>query len=234
MKTLILAALFFLSSCSFFSSHKSQDRTYSYLTGKGLVNPTTQEIKQALVRESSMAGGNYQISAYPYTHTLIEAMVREAAQQRGLNSEQQKEMKTSLENLYLIDKTCFHFAYEVLRFKLSSRLENWKLFVVDKAEQEYTTTWNAPDLVKAPILSRKIVSGDKLEKWQSSGVACTPATLKLTSGFSVKVAPEFVQFPFPKSVRVYWDFPEIEIVDGQAQEVPTEKKKRNHRSYRGW
>jgi hypothetical protein len=232
MKTLILFfSISLLSSCSFFSPNP-KDRTYSYLTGKGLKNPTTDEIKTALLRNSSMSGGNYQFNAFPYTYTLIDAMVRETTQLRGLTKDQQQTLKDSLEEKYLLDKTCFNFSYEVTRFEQSSRLQDWSLAIVDKEDQEFATQWSDEDLKKKPVVSKRNVAGDKLNKWLSSGVACTQASPKLASGFGIKVTPKFVQFPFDKSAKLFWEFPEIKIVDGQAQEV--EGKKKSFRSYRGW
>lgn len=222
---------FLTSGCALFSS-SGPDRTYTYLTGKGLKNPSSMEVMDALTRDSSMSGGNYQIKAYPYTYTLIEAMVREAAEQRGLNPEQQKSLKENLTKKFLAQKTCFHFNYQVLRFNKSSQLKNWKLAILDKKDQEYPTDWNGDDLKVSAVKTKKVVAGDRLDQWLGEGTACTSATPALKSGFGIKVTPDFVQFPFDKSAKIYWEFPEIRIVDGEEEVV--EDKKKSYRSYRGW
>jgi len=228
---LLFVSILLLNSCALFSPN-SKDKTYSYLTGVGLNNPMPEQVKKALTRASSMSGGNYQFKAYPYTYTLVDSMVREAAAQRGLNEKQQMDLRNRLEKKYLADRTCFHFSYEVLRFAESSRLQDWKLSIVDVSEQEFPAQWLEEDQLKKPVRTKKIVAGDKLDKWLSDGAACTEASPKLSSGFGIKVTPKFVQFPFDKTAKVYWEFPEIKMIDGQAQEV--EGKKKNFRTYRGW
>jgi hypothetical protein len=81
-------------------------------------------------------------------------------------------------------------------------------------------------------MTRKIRSGDRLEQWLGDGVACTYAKPQLNKGFGLKIKPNFVQFPFDSTAKLFWEFPEIKIVDGE--EVKVEKKKRSYKSYRGW
>jgi len=228
---IIFTILPLLSSCALFSPNEP-DETYRYLTGQGLENPKTVDIKNALMRDLSMAGGNYSLKAYPYTRTLVEAMSREKADLLGLPPKHIERYAKQMEKDFIDDKVCFYFEYEVLRFEKASRLENFKLALLDKEDQSYPLQFIEEDLGKQPGLSKVLRSGDRLPKWFGSGIACTKANPSLNKGFGLKVEPTFVQFPFDKMASMYWEFPEIKIVDGK--EVKIHKKKKNYKSYRGW
>lgn len=229
--TLLLSSVVLISSCAFFSP-APEDQTYRYLTGEGLSEAKPKEFEKALSRERNMAGGNYLVKAYPFTEAYLVAKAREQANLRGLNAIEEQKVLDALREKYTADKTCFHFNYEVLLHDKSSRLEHWKLNLIDDKDQEYPLEWNSDDLKRSPIMTRKIRSGDKLEQWLGDGVACTYAKPSLNKGFGLKITPNFVQFPFDKTAKLFWEFPEIKIVEGK--EVKVEKKKRSYKSYRGW
>lgn len=223
--------LLLTSSCAFFSP-APEDQTFRYLTGQGLKSPTPKEFEKALSREREMAGGNYFVKAYPFTEAYLKAKAREQAEIRGLNALQEQKVLDNMREKFTKDKTCFHFNYEVLLHQASSRLEHWKLNLIDETDQEYPLEWKKEDLNRSPVLTRKIRSGDRLEQWLGDGVACTYARPKLNKGFGLKIRPNYVQFPFDKTAELFWEFPEIKVVDGK--EVKVEKKKRSYKSYRGW
>lgn len=228
---LIASLIQFLTGCAYFTP-APDDQTFQYITGKNVDNATPNQFEKALTRSRSMAGGNYIVKAFPYTDSYLKAIVRHQSRQRGLTAMEENKVLKKLEAEYTKDKTCFQFRYEVLRYDQSSRLENWKLSLLDSKDEEYPLTWQEADLERAPIMTRVLRSGDKLEQWLGDGVACTYAKVKLNSGFGLKVQPNYVQFPFDSVAKIYWEFPEIKIIDGK--EVKVEKKKKSYKAYRGW
>lgn len=229
--TLTLLLTIGLSSCAFFKPIPD-DQTYQYITGKNVENASPSQFEKALTRSRSMAGGNYIVKAFPFTDSYLEALVRQQSRQRGLTSIEENKVLKKLKSEYTKDKTCFQFRYEVLRYDQSSRLENWKLSLLDSKDEEFPLTWQESDLERAPVMTRVLRSGDKLEQWLGDGVACTFAKVKLNSGFGLKVQPNYVQFPFDSVAKIYWEFPEIKVINGK--EVKVEKQKKSYKSYRGW
>ncbi len=229
--SLPLVCLIATSSCAFFGP-KPEDRTLEFITGKGVEKATPSEFEKVLTRSSSMSGGNYIVSAFPYTDSYLKAVARHQRQHRGLTPLEEKQVLEKLQKQYTENKTCFQFRYEVLRYDQSSRLENWKLSLINSKDEEFPLTWQEEDLERPPVMTRVMRSGDRLEQWLGDGVACTFAKTKLNSGFGLKVRPNYVQFPFDSIAKIYWEFPEIKVVDGK--EVKVEKKKKSYKAYRGW
>lgn len=221
-----------LSNCALFSS-KDTDLTYKYLKGEGVESAKPAEFEKVLSREMYMAGGNYHIVAFPYTNSYIRALANEQAQLKGLSKAEKKQILDHLSKKFTERNTCFNFKYSVLRFNQVAQLKDWKITLLDKLGQEYPLKWKNGDLEKSPIMTQVQQSGDRLEKWLGDGVACTEAKPVLNSGFGLKVRPMYVQFPFDSYGDLYWDFPEIKMVDGEEVEVFKGKKK-NYKSYRGW
>ncbi|GEM_PF-2071829 len=220
-----------LTSCAFFSPNP-EDNTYQYLTGEGVESASPDQFEKALTRATDMAGGNYTVSAYPYTESYLKSLSNHQAHIRGFNPIEAQKYLESLQVKFNKGRTCFNFRYEVLRFNQSSELKNWQIILLDKTGLEYPLTWDKEDLKKAPVMTRVLRSGDNLEQWLGDGVACTTAEPQLNSGFGLKVKPSYVQFPFDATAKIYWEFPEIKIVDGK--EVKVEGKKKSFKPYRGW
>lgn len=220
---------FFVLSCGT-SSTKIPDTTYKFINNEKmdkLINSVSPaEVEKVLSREIYMAGGNYHISAFPYTHSYIEALSNEQARLKGLNSKEKEKFSRHLNQSLVKNKLCFNFKYSVLRFNQVSRLKSWKIFFFDNAGNEYPLSWKQDSMEKAPIVTFVQQSGDKLEKWLGDGVACTTANITLSSGFSLKVIPQYVQFPFDSYAQLYWDYSEGEQAPG--------KKQRGFKSYRGY
>ncbi|MCF8059050.1 MAG: hypothetical protein K9K67_07125 [Bacteriovoracaceae bacterium] len=229
--TLKIFLLFSLVSCAFFTRNP-KDRTFEFLTGKGVEAASPEQFEKALARTTYMAGGNYQISAFPYTESYLKSLAKNHTHTRGLTPIESQKYLKSLQEKFSEGKTCFKFRYEVLRFNQSAELKNWQIILLDKTNQEFPLTWRNGDLEKAPVMTRVLRSGDNLEQWLGDGVACTNAEPHLNSGFGLKVKPSYVQFPFDSTAEIYWEFPEIKIVNGK--EVQVEKKKKAFKSYRGW
>lgn len=228
----LLLALPLLSGCAFFSS-KDSDLTYKYLKGEGVETAKPSEFEKVLSREMYMAGGNYHIVAFPYTSSYVKSLALEQASLKGLSAEETKKIQEFLEDKFTSERTCFNFRYSVLRFNQVAQLKDWRITLLDKKGDEYPLKWKKVDLEKSPVMTRVRQSGDHLEKWLGDGVACTEAQPILNSGFGLKVRPQYVQFPFDSYGDLYWEFPEIKMVDGQEVEVQTGKK-RNFKTYRGW
>lgn len=225
----ISATLF--SSCAFFAPAET-DLTYKYLKGEGVEEAKPQEFEKVLSREMYMAGGNYHIVAFPYTNSYVESLAREQAHLKGFSPSERDRILHHLKEAFTERRTCFNFKYGVLRFNQVAKLKDWRVTLLDKDGQEFPLKWKEKDLEKAPVMTRVNRSGDNLEKWLGDGVACTDAQPRLNKGFGLKVRPQYVQFPFDSYADLYWDFPEIKIVNGE--EVEVKKKARNYKGYRGW
>ncbi|MCR9205458.1 MAG: hypothetical protein NXH75_12825, partial [Halobacteriovoraceae bacterium] len=171
--------------------------------------------------------------AFPYTSSYVRSIANQQAQLRGLSQSEKNQILAHLEKKFTERATCFNFKYSVLRFNQVAQLKDWKITLLDKLGNEYPLKWRNGDLEKSPIMTEVQQSGDLLEKWLGDGVACTDAKPVLNSGFGLKVRPQYVQFPFDSYGDLYWDFPEIKVVDGEEVEVFKGKKK-NYKSYRGW
>lgn len=228
-KALIIIPL--VTSCALFSP-KEEDHTFHYLKGDVPPETTPSEFEKVLARSTSMAGGNYQISAFPYTEGLVKALAKDHANTHGLTESDYDKLKSYLNEQLIEAKTCVHFQYEVLLHEKASKLNDWQLFLVDKNNQEYPLQWNEADLERPPVLTRVTRSGDYLEKWLGEGTACTDAKIDFISGTAVKAQPAYVQFPFDASTKIYWEYPEFKVIDGK--EIKIEDRKRNYKSYRAW
>jgi hypothetical protein len=240
MPLLLIILLLSFSSCSYFAPtapKKTDDITYFYLTGKKRPNeisntPATKDIRKNLEENMTMAGGNYEVSILPLSRPYLRAQWQERIQERGLNKVDQERMWNEFEKEYLQAKTCFELNYSVLRWEKVSNLKDWKLEMIDHHKTSHPMNWKKTDLKKMPARTKVQRSGDNLDKWLNDGHACVDTKVPLDKGFSVKVTPSFVQFPFDSSSTLHWRFATYVQKDGK--EIKVQKKQESFQGYRGW
>lgn len=238
MKTLNTSLLLFfvlLSSCSAFGP-RVIDYSDSYVTGLGSEALTSEEIKINLSRSISMAGGNYKISVYPITISYINSLSRETSEVKGLRKKTSKQFKKKLYKRFLDNKVCLNLEILVTEFKEVSKLESWKLSLIDSNNIAYALAWLPESRsfsgLPATVTSMRSSYHGKEEIWSMVGQACAKAEVTMKKGFKVIFTPSFVQWPFPDEVTEEWSFNYTEIIKGK--EVFRKKKERKVEGYRGW
>ncbi|MEC7277730.1 MAG: hypothetical protein VXV96_15520 [Bdellovibrionota bacterium] len=230
----LLSSLFLLtllSGCALFSPNKD-DHTYLYLNDMAPASTSSDQYKSALSRDLSMAGGFYEVSAFPVVVGYVKAQAREQSSLRGLSQKQHQQILSKLKEEFIDDKLCFTVSYQALRFDKVSHLKNWKVFFQNPKGESIPLSWHKEDLNKEPIKGKVMKSGDNLDSWSGSGTACTTLKTELSNGFALKVMPDYVQFPFDSTAEVYWEFPEM--VEKEGKKVWKEEKKKSFKGYRGW
>lgn len=222
-----------LSSCAFFRP-KGEDRTYYYLTGKD-INPetTSEQVVKVLGRGMTMAGGNYDVQIYPITRQLLEVEARELARSRGLTDEQIEKVNLTHEQEFLVQKNCFNVSFAVINFEQASELNDWKLHFIDAGLDEYPMLWRQEDLKRRSVRTKIQRQEGNLDRWLGHGIACTDNHFPLEKGFGLRITPKFVQWPFPASQKLLWEFDYLETNE-QGEEVLVKKVKQDYQPYRGW
>ncbi|PIP93380.1 MAG: hypothetical protein COW00_06650 [Bdellovibrio sp. CG12_big_fil_rev_8_21_14_0_65_39_13] len=235
MRNIVLTALsgVLLSSCAFFSP-KDEDRTYYYLTGKDITPETTSEqVVNVIGRSMTMAGGNYEVQAYPITRSLLEVQARELAKSRGLSEEQVKKVNLTHEQEFLAQKNCFNVSFAVVNFEQASQLEDWKIHFIDAGLDEYPMLWRDEDLKRRSVRTKLQRQEGNLDRWLGHGIVCTDSPFPLEKGFGLKITPKYVQWPFPASQKLLWEFDYVDTNE-QGEEVLVKKVKQDYQPYRGW
>jgi len=222
-----------LSSCAFFRP-KGEDRTYFYLTGKDITSESTSEqVVNVIGRSMTMAGGNYEVQAYPITRSLLQVEARELARSRGLTEEQVEKVTLTHEQEFLAQKTCFNISFAVVNFEQTSELEDWKIHFIDAGQDEYPMLWRSEDLKRRSVRTKIQRQEGNLDRWLGHGIVCTDSPFPLEKGFGLKITPKYVQWPFPASQKLRWEFDYLEIND-LGEEVEVKKLKQDYQPYRGW
>ncbi|GAB4020580.1 MAG: hypothetical protein Fur0010_23200 [Bdellovibrio sp.] len=229
----LLTLTLIINSCAYFAP-APQDRTYFYLTGKDVKPETTSdEIIKNIGRGISMAGGNYKVEAYPVTRELLLAQTRELARQRGFTQEEIDKINLTHEQEYLLQKTCFNFSYAVTNVEQTAYPQDWKIHFIDHGNDEYPMLWTEADLKKLPVKTKLMRQEGNLDRWLHQGILCTDQNFDLSKGFGLRITPKFVQWPFPASEKLLWEFDYI-VVNEQGEEEMVKTQKQNYQPYRGW
>ncbi len=229
MKLVLTFIVLSLSSCAIFIPKKESEHHIYPLLTKKTTRFSTDQIQSILTKSHSMAGGNYQISAFPLTQSYIHSKVRDLTNNKHLTKEQQLALTAQLEKRWILDKTCMQFHYEVVRFDQAKNLKDWQLTLIDSNKVTSSLNW---EKMPVPIQSEIQRQEGKLEKWINDGVACTSPAVDLTAGFSLKVRPSFVQWPFQSEKKMAWNFSHYKKDEGKKILIP--KKKQVKERYRGW
>ncbi len=236
MKTVITISCLLLTSCAFFQS-KPFDETALYLSGQK-PEASVEEYEKNLTRNTSMGGGYYQITAKPLVKPLIIKRFEQTASLRGFSPKEKEKALAKINESFLVDKTCFEFQYEAVRFSQVANLSNWELSFINANGDTLPLKWQKEDLKRPSVKSKTYKAGLSQPTWLGQGIACGNFQTDFKSGFALKVKPAFVQFPFSSNTLLSWEFPErIKIKDsetGRIEEKWEEKKKRSYKRYRGW
>lgn len=195
---------FFLKACSSADKFQHYD-ALKYLTAKTSDRYPAQEFEEALSREVYLAGGNYHIVAFPYTHAYLTSLVEEQAKLKGLSSIEKKETLKRLTENYITKKTCFKFRYAVLRFNEVGQLKDWQVTYFNNQSINEALTWESNPKRDPSFADSNNPLDDLHEKWLGDGIACTSKSLDLTQSFGLKVRPQYVQFPFDSYGDLFWD-----------------------------
>lgn len=230
--TYIIFPLLF-TSCALFRP-TPVDRTYVFISGRGIKSDTTsEEIINHIGRSMNMSGGNYTVKAYPITRELLKAQTLELARQRGLSDEEIQKIELNHEQEFLLRKTCFNVSYAALNHVANANLIDWKIHFIDANNDEYPMLWRAEDLKRMPVVTKVQRQEGNLDQYLNQGIICTDNQFNLEKGFGLKVTPKFVQWPFPATENLLWEFDYIEVND-KGEEVEVKKTKQNYQPYRGW
>lgn len=224
-----------LTSCAFFQKKENYDeimQDYLRPTEGRNEELSSKQIKKVLMKEDSMAGGNYQIKLFPITDRMVKAYYKELAFKNGFNEREKERLWKELSEEYLNDKTCLHFEYEVVKFKKVKDLKSWNLEFLDFNKQNYPITWKDKPLFSMPAMTKIRRSGNLVEQWLYEGTGCTDTIIPLEKEFGVKITPAYVQWPFPSSKEFWWEFDRKENNYGKEEVI--KKKKRSFQNYRGW
>ncbi|MFT6068380.1 MAG: hypothetical protein ACJAT2_000147 [Bacteriovoracaceae bacterium] len=236
MKKIYSICLFLLiSSCSTFKKDEI-DYSESYITGVGTESISSEDIRINLTRKTTMAGGNYSISAYPISRAYINAHAKELSAGKSLTKSEANKVKRQLDEKYLNDKACIDINLTIKEFQRVNNLENWRVTLFDSSNRAYSLKWlKEPPLEIAlprPISSHRSTYHGKETMWFLAGQACADANIEMKKGFKLVFKPSFVQWPFEGDQRLTWSFNYSEIIDGKK--VLKLKKKRKVEGYRGW
>ena len=230
IKMLIFAILgFFSASCSLFQ-YVEKDSSPKYVQ-KNDLSYSSHHIKKQLKRKTTMAGGQYEISLWPYTYSYITSLTREISSLRSLQSSESQKLFDRLEKNLLKNKTCFQFNYNVERFEEVKNIESWEL-VLNLQDTKLELKWKNDEIEK-PLKSHVVRSQGELPTWSQRAIGCVDQSLELEKGFSVVVRPKFVQWPFSSSTELEWIFDEI-ITNEKGKKVIKKKKKKTYQNYRGY
>lgn len=212
------------------------DYSEGYVTGKGTESLSSDAIRGNLLREFSMAGGNYQLSVFPITTAYVNSYARETAEVKALSKRNAKYLNEKMVKSYLKNKACISADITVKEFAQVKNLENWKVIFIDSNNIAYKLDWQPeePYQSKTPetITTTRNSYHGKEKMWVLSGKACSVAKVELREGFKLVFKPDFVQWPFDDEFQEEWTFNYTKVVDGKKVEV--KKKERKKQGYRGW
>ncbi|MBK24193.1 MAG: hypothetical protein CME70_09355 [Halobacteriovorax sp.] len=237
MRTLFaILSLLTLSSCSFFlPKQKVIDYSEAYITGIGTEGLTSDRIKDNLSRKSSMAGGNYQILAFPISKAYVQALAKEVIAGKNLTRKQSLRFKDNLNKKFINDKVCVDTILTIKEFERVNSLDQWRITLVDSNNIAYKLDWLKEGefgFFPGPITSVRQSYHGKEKFWTLMGKACAVADVRMQEGFTLIFRPSFVQWPFDDEEKVEWTFDHTKVVDGK--EVKVKKKERKKEGYRGW
>jgi len=240
-----ISILILLTSCT--HSPLNEKLVSTYLTQIPENLPGHYEMKSVLNKNISMAGGDYLVSATPFTKAYVHAMASDLTDERHLTTADSKKLLTHLKEKFLTDKVCFQIETSVLKFEKAAKLSDWKLFFVTKNNTEYPLKWIK---VNPSIKRNKQRSGDKLISWLSDGTVCSVNKVGFYDSFFLKVKATYSPFPFSTTALLHWPiFKEyrktknllLPAKNQVGKEIKESKKEENekkyrdsYKSYRGW
>ena len=232
---LSICLIFVLSSCSTLKKDII-DYSESYITGVGAESLSSEEIRKNLKRNTTMAGGNYGVEAYPISKAYINSYIKEISAARSSSPSEVKSLSKRLNEKFINNKACIDININIKEFERVNKLENWRIELIDSKNISYSLKWlpepPSNTSLPKPISSQRNTYHGKETMWFLAGQACTEAIIELRKGFKVVFKPSFVQWPFASQDKIEWSFDYTEIIDGKK--VFKEKKKKKVEGYRGW
>lgn len=228
MKILIISLL--LSSCSLLPKKAPTPSPHLITNGSDIESLSSTEMRDQLLKSTSMGGGIYTIEAMPLTKPYLEKNWKEVAEMKALTSSQYKYGIQKNITQYSLNRTCVQFNYSVTRFEENKDLKNWKIAILLNDEL-FSLEWLNPGNQENTFVSEQLTSTHKGKRWHNSAIACTPVSLDLWRGFTLKIKTAFVPWPFSDEDSIDWIFEALTKEDEAAVE---ELKKKKYQKYRGW
>lgn len=214
--------LLLLPSCAFLQGKK--DPSQELIAGNSdQLAISVSEVEEALTQYESMGAGTYKVRATVLTPALLE--LREKS--KPFNEEIiQKNISESKKN-FSDNKTCFQIALKVINQSKYAYFDEWKGRVfVDNPDQkfEFPLEWTEESLKNKPKTQIGSAFHGKTDHYFNEGVACTETPVPLKKGFTLKLLPSYIQWPFDGTLDLSWSFVDPE------DKTPKKVKER----YRGW
>lgn len=219
--TALVVLILLLPSCGLFQVETLERSEFVTRGYQG--EASAEQIRQSLTKSQNTGGGFLSAQVLPLTQAYLSARRAERASSRGLSPEAIAQMKTQDFELYLRDKNCFQIDAQIVRHREAMELSSWQVYLVDDQKISHPLQWVRFSQV---IQGRFASSQGELPKWAVGGVACSQDEHQLENGFSVRITPSFVPWPFPKTMVFEWIFAKT------SQE--RKEKRRTYRRYRGY
>lgn len=217
----ILLLTIFAQSCSLLPTASIEKA--EYLTRGVQSTSSAEEIRSSLLKSEKTGGGYINAQVLPLSEAYLMARRESRVSTRGLSPQSQARMKTEDFDLYLREKNCFQVEAQIIRHKEAMELSQWQAFFVDDQNVSHPLQWQSFGSV---IQGRFAASHGELPQWVVSGVACSQDAHPLETGFSIRLTPAFVPWPFPKTMVFEWVF--------GATEQERKEKRRTYKRYRGY
>lgn len=217
-----ILSFIFLSSCAFLQGKK--DPSQELIAGNSdQFAVSVTEVEEALTQYESMGAGTYKIRATVLTPALLELREKSKPFSEEIIQKNILESKKNLSD----SKTCFQIALKVINQSKYAYFDEWKGRVfVDDSEQklEFPLEWTEESLKAKPKSQVGSAFHGKTDHYYNEGVACTETRVPLQKGFTLKLLPSYIQWPFDGTLDLSWSF-----VDPNDK-TPKKVKER----YRGW
>lgn len=196
---LTLALVLLISSCATNSFDEKRSSTFTTQIPEEL--PSHYDLKKVLSRKIKMAGGDYEVTALPYTESYIKALALDLTDERHLTPKDSKKLLAELRKRYLDKKVCFLVSTSVLKFEKAAKLTDWRLHYIPKSKTEFPLKWIQTEVA---IKHHKQRSGDKLISWLNEGTVCSTNELSFNDSFFLKLKATYTPFPFSSESLLYW------------------------------
>lgn len=219
--TVLIAMTALLSSCGIFQVETLERPEFVMQGYKG--DATAEQIRLSLTKSQNTGGGFLSAQVLPLTDAYLSAQRSTRASSRGLSPEAIAQMKTQDFERYLRDKNCFQIDAQIVRHQEAMDLSQWEIYLVDQEKISHALEWQS---FSQTIEGRFASAQGELAKWAVGGIACSQDDHDLQNGFSLRVTPSFVPWPFPKTMVFEWIFTK------SSQE--RKEKRRSYRRYRGY
>lgn len=223
MKLLLLSLLLSLVSCSLLQEKKDPLNQYIQSSVEEIA-ASTPEVEEALTQYGSMGAGTYKAKATLLTPVLLEMKEKEKPFSEAVTQKNIAEAKKK----FTENKTCLKISLRVITQSKYAYFEEWsaKVFIEQSVNEklEFPLVWTEESLTAKPQTKLASAFHGKTEHYSNEGVACTEKPIPLNKGFTLKLLPSFIQWPFDGTLDLSWNF-----VDPGAK--PLKKIKE---TYRGW